>query len=166
MKTYSIRLLVIISLLAASTGLFGQSKSDKIFDNFKNKPGFTYFSFNKDIKDAFNINLDDENKTISGDLHEIKFLSYNPEKGDLSGRGFLKRAIDMLPSAYDKVDLDDDDNNVVVWKLGKKKKISEFHVFIKSDSPDGYHFLISFLGDFDVDDAEGIKEIGVSFSSK
>ena len=117
------------------------------------------------MQDAFNIDLDDENKTITGDLHEIRFMSYNPDKGDMSGKSFLTRAMDMLPSAYDKLDLEDDDDNVVIWKLGNKKKVSEFHVFIKSDSPNGFHFLVSFFGDFDVKDADGIKSIGLSFSN-
>ena len=165
MKKKSIIILLIICLVAAVSGLFGQSKSDKLFDTFRNKEGFTYFSFNKNMKDAFNIDLDDENKMITGDLHEIKFLSYNPNKGDFSGSSFINRATRLLPSAYDQLKLDGDDNDAIIWKLGNKKKVSEFHVFIKNDSSSGMHFLISFFGDFDVSDADGIKEIGLSFSN-
>ncbi len=165
MKT-SIKILIIICLVAAASGLFAQSKSDKLFDSFKNKEGFTYFSINKNITDAFNIDLDDE-KTIQGDLQEIRFLSYNPDKGDLSGTNFINRATKILPSAYDRVDLEDEeDNNLIIWKLGNKRKISEFHIFITNDSPSDMHFLISFLGDFDIKDADGIKEIGIKMSSK
>ncbi len=165
MKKRPLVTLLIICLMAAALGLFGQSKSDKLFDAFRTKDGFTYFSFNKNMKDAFNIDLDDENKTVSGDLHEIKFLSYNPQKGNLSGTSFINRASGLLPSAYDRLKLEGDDNDAIIWKLGNKKKVTEFHVFIKNDSPSKMHFLISFFGDFDVDDADGIKEIGLSFSN-
>lgn len=163
MKKSSIITLLIICLMAAASGLFGQSKSDKLFDAFRNKDGFTYFAFNKSMKDAFNIDLDDE--TITGDLHEIKFLSYNPQKGSFSGPSFINKATGLLPSAYDKLKLEGEDNDAVIWKLGNKKKVSEYHVFIKNESPSDRHFLISFFGDFDVNDADGIKEIGLSFSN-
>ncbi len=163
MKT-AIKLLIAICLMAAASGLFAQSKSDKLFNTFKNKEGFSYFSFNKSMKDAFNIDLDDENKTISGDLQEIRLLSYNPNKGDFSGSTFIKRATQLLPSAYDKLELEEEDD-AIIWKLGNKKKVSEFHVFIKNESTSSMHFLVSFFGDFDVEDADGIKEIGLSFSN-
>ena len=164
MKKISLIISLVIYLMTTTSGLFGQSKSDKLFDAFRNKEGFTYFSVNKNMKDAFNIDLDDEDKTLTGDLHEIKFLSYKPDKGNFSGPSFINKAARLLPAAYDKLKLEGDDNNAIIWKLGNKKKVSEFHVFIKNDSPSGMHFLISFFGDFNINDADGIKEIGLSFS--
>ena len=73
MKKISLIISLVIYLMTTTSGLFGQSKSDKLFDAFRNKEGFTYFSVNKSMKDAFNIDLDDEDKTLTGDLHEIKF---------------------------------------------------------------------------------------------
>ena len=168
MKTKtSIKILIIICLVAAASGLFAQSKSDKLFDTFKNRDGFTYFSINKKITDAFNIEMDDEEKTIRGDLHEIRFLSYNPNNGDMSGSSFINRATKILPSAYDRIELEDEeDNNLLIWKLGKKRKVSEFHIFITNESSSGMHFLVSFLGDFNIKDADGLKEIGLKMSSK
>lgn len=73
MKKISLIISLVIYLMTTTSGLFGQSKSDKLFDAFRNKEGFTYFSVNKSMKDVFNIDLDDEDKTLTGDLHEIKF---------------------------------------------------------------------------------------------
>ena len=159
--------LIIITLLSISaTAAFsqGKSKSDKLFDAFRNKPGVTYFAFTKSMNDAFNIDLDDAGKTIKGDLHEVRFLSYNPRKGKLTGRDFLQKSTALFPSAYDRVVEVDSDNDVEVWMLGNKRKASEFHVFVKNDDNDDMQFLVSFFGDFDIDDMEGIKEIGLSLS--
>ena len=150
--------------LVSTVAVFGQSKSDKIFDSFRNKPGVTYFAFTKSMTDAFNIDLDDEGKTIKGDLNEIRFLSYNPEKGSLTGTDFMKKASKLLPSAYNRIVEVDDDNNAEIWMLGNKRKAKEFHVFIKNEADDDMQFLISFFGKFDIDDVEGIQEIGLNMT--
>lgn len=157
----------IIFLCTAFSGSVAdaQSKADQIFDTFRNKPGVTYFAFTKDMKDAFDINLEDEGKEIKGDLHEIRLLSYNPAKGKLDGEGFLKRAVYMLPGSYKQlVTAGSGDDDAEIWMLGNKKKASEFHVFVKNGNHEGMCFLISFYGDFFMDDAEGIKSIGTSLS--
>jgi hypothetical protein len=150
--------------LVSTVAVFGQSKSDKIFDSFRNKPGVTYFAFTKSMTDAFNIDLDDEGKTIKGDLNEIRFLSYNPEKGSLTGTDFMKKASKLLPSAYNRIVEVDDDNNAEIWMLGNKRKTKEFHVFIRNEADDDMQFLISFFGKFDIDDVEGIQEIGLNMT--
>ncbi|WP_159519838.1 DUF4252 domain-containing protein [Sunxiuqinia indica] len=150
--------------LVSTAAVFGQSKSDKIFDSFRNKPGVTYFAFTKSMTDAFNIDLDDEGKTIKGDLNEIRFLSYNPEKGSLTGTDFMKKASKLLSSAYNRIVEVDDDNNAEIWMLGNKRKAKEFHVFIKNEADDDMQFLISFFGKFDIDDVEGIQEIGLNMT--
>lgn len=151
-------------LLASAGTVLAQSKSDKLFDTFRNKPGVTYFAFTKNMNDAFNINLDDEGKTIKGDLNEIRFMSYNPKKGGLHGTDFVRKASGLLPGSYDRIVEVDDDSDAEIWMLGNKRKASEFHVFIKNDSDDDMQFLISFFGDFDIDDVEGVREIGLSLS--
>lgn len=159
-----IKILLILIFLAPVGILFAQSKSDKLFDTFRDKPGVTYFAINKSMSDAFDIDLDDEGKTIKGDLNEIRFLSYNPHKGSLSGSEFMQKLSKMLPAAYDRIVEVDDENDAEIWMLGNKRKASEFHVFIKNDSDDDTQFLISFFGDFDIDDVEGVKEMGLNFS--
>lgn len=48
--------------------------------------------------------------------------------------------------------------------LGNKRKASEFHVFIRNESDDDLQFLISFYGDFDIDDIDNVREIGLNMS--
>jgi len=160
MKT--IASVVLLCLVFSLSGVYAQSRADQIFDTFRNKPGITYFAFSKDMKDAFNIDLEDEGEEIKGDLNEIRLLTYNPAKGKLSSDGFMKKAIDMLPESYKHLKTDDGDAEI--WMLGNKKKASEFHVFIANKEHDGLCFLISFYGDFFMDDAEGIKNMGTSLS--
>ncbi|WP_430972700.1 DUF4252 domain-containing protein [Sunxiuqinia rutila] len=164
MNIRSIQILFVVCLLLASTTVMAQSKCDKLFDTFQNKPGVTYFAFNKSMTDAFNIDLDEEGKTIKGDLNEIRFMSYNPEKGQLTGTEFIRKATGLLPGAYDRIVEVDDENNAEIWMLGNKRKASEFHVFIRNESDDDMQFLISFFGNFDVEDVEGIRKIGLNLS--
>lgn len=160
----SLKTIFISLIVLASTVAVAQSKSDQLFDAFRNKPGISYFAFTKSMTDAFNIDLDDEAKTIKGDLSEIRFLSYNPKKGNLNGPDFITKAAGLLPGAYDRIVEVDSENNAEIWMLGNKRKASEFHVFIRSESNDDNQFLISFYGDFDIDDVEGVREIGLSLS--
>jgi len=162
MKTLKTILLSITILV--STVAMGQSKSDKLFDTFRNKPGVSYFAFTKSMTDAFNIDLDDEGKTIQGDLNEIRFLSYNPRKGNLNGPDFITKAAGLLPGTYDRIVEVDSENNAEIWMLGNKRKASEFHIFVRNESADDNQFLISFYGDFDIDDLDGVREIGLSLS--
>jgi hypothetical protein len=161
------KIVFIIGFLLASLLLTAQSKSDKIYDTFSGKEGVTNFSFNKNMIDVIDINLDDENQHVSGDIHEIRFLSCNPEKSELTGPGFIKKAIALLPSSYKKYeDSEDDDSNAEIWLLGKRKKYSECHVFIKNENSKGNSFVISFYGDFNVDDLDGLRKAGKDFSEK
>ena len=163
MKTTPVKIMAVLCLMVACTGLFAQSKSDKVFETFKNKPGVSYFAITKSINDAFNIELE-EGKNISGDLREIRLMSYNPMKGNISGPEFMSKASGLLPSAYSKIVKTDDENDAEIWMLGNKKKASEFHVFIKNDALNGNQFLVSFFGKFDIDDVDKVREIGMSLS--
>ena len=163
MKTTSIKFILLICFVTTSSVLFAQSKSDKLFDTFKNKPGVTYFAYSNSTENTFNIDLD-EGSEIKGDLREIRFMSYNPTKGSLSGSEFLEKASGLLPSAYSLLQMDDDENNAQIWMLGNKRKISEFQVFIRNNNPDGSCFLVSFLGDFEINDAEGVRQMGLNLS--
>ena len=163
MKT--VKMTIALLFLFVSGIVVAQSKSDKLFDMFRNKPGVTYFAFPKNMTDAFDIDLDD-GKTITGDLNEIRFMSYNPKKGELSGSDFLRKTVGLLPGAYDKIVSVDDENDAEIWMLGNKRKASEFHVFVHNDSPENMQFVVSFYGDFDIDDVDGIREIGLNMSGE
>jgi hypothetical protein len=166
MKTLT-TLFFALGLLLSTLLTSAQSKADKIYDSFDNKDGVTSFTFTKEMTDAFNIDLGDDGdeKNVTGDLHKIRFMSYNPGKGIWSGDEFLKKAVSMLPSQYEKyVDDDDEDSDTEIWLLGKKKKYTECHVFVHNDNPQGNSFIVSFYGDFTVNDLEGLKATGKGMS--
>lgn len=162
------RIFLILGIVFASAILAGaQSKSEKMYDAFDGKDGITNFSFSKSMIDAIDIDLGDDGdeKSVTGDLNQIRFMSYNPEKGTIGGSDFTKKAIGLLPSAYKKFEAeDDDDDDVEIWLLGKKKKFQECHVFTTNKNNENMRFVVSFYGDFTVNDLEGLKKTGKGFS--
>jgi hypothetical protein len=62
---------VIVILFTTFTG-FAQSRSYRIFDEFAHKDGFINLAFSKAMIDAVDLNIDEENKKITGDLMEIR----------------------------------------------------------------------------------------------
>jgi hypothetical protein len=161
MKTIT-TLFFALGLLLAGLLASGQSKSDKMYDAFANKDGITSFSFSKDMVDAIDIDLgeDDDEKRVTGDLHQVRFMSYNPKKGSLSGSEFTKKTIGYLPkSAYKKFEGEEDDDTEI-WLAGGKKKFSECHVFLKNQEENQIRIVVSFYGNFRVNDLESLKETG------
>ena len=156
----------VLGLLLSSLLTSAQSKSDKIYNTFADEDGVTSFTFTKDMVDAFNIDLGDDGdeKKVAGDLQKIRFISYNPQKGAVSGKKFLNEAISMLPARYKKYEDDDEDSDAQVWLLGKKKRYSECHIFVSSDNSEGNCFIVSFFGNFKVNDLEALKETGEGMS--
>ena len=57
-----------------------QSRSYQIYDQYAHREGFTSLAFSKAMIDAVNLNIDEENKKITGDLMEIRILFSNREK--------------------------------------------------------------------------------------
>jgi len=160
MKTLA-ALFFALGLLLAGLLASGQSKSDKMYDAFANKEGVTSFSFSKDMIDAVDIDLgDDDEKNVNGDLHRVRFMSYNPAKGNLSGEEFLKKAVGLLPAKYKKFVETDNKSDAEIWLLGGKKKYTECHVFVKNENLEGNRFVVSFYGDFNVNDIEKLQEKG------
>lgn len=159
------RLTLIVVIALASFLIAGaQSKSEKMYDAFDGKDGVMNFSFSKSMIDAIDIDLgDDDEKNVTGDLHQIRFMSYNPDKGEMSGSEFMKKATGLLPAGYKKFEEEDDDD-AEIWLLGKKKKFQECHVFINNDNDDQMRFVVSFYGDFTVNDLENLKKTGKGFS--
>ena len=164
MKTRNAVLCLLVLLLAFGQSLVAQSKSDRLFDHFRDKPGVSYFSINKSFKDAFDLDLDDGGKTIEGDIHEIRLMSYNPEKGAFSTSEFMRKSTGLLSPAYKLVESDDDDD-AKIWMLGNRKKASEFHILIVGDNPQSMSFWVAFYGDFDIKDLDGIKTMGHEMAS-
>ena len=167
MKTITAILSVVILLV--SQMVVAQSKSDKMYDAFATKDGISSFTFSKNMIDAINIDLgeDGDKKSVTGDLHQIRFMSYNPEKGSLSGSGFIEKAIGYLPkSAYNKYEEDNSDSNTEIWLMGGKKKFQECHVFVRNEEENQMQFVVSFYGDFTVNDLEKLRKTGKDFSEE
>lgn len=165
MKTLTTTIFVFTFLLVTTLSS-AQSKSYKMYDAFANKEGITNFSFSKNMIDAIDLNLGEngDDKQVTGDLHEIRFMSYNPEKGSLSGTEFLDKVIAYLPkSTYKKFEGEEDDNDAEIWLLGGKKKFSECHLFIRNHDGNGNRMVVSFYGDFTVNDLNRLKKTGKSF---
>ena len=137
-----------------------------MYDTFANEDGVTSFTFTKEMTDAFDIDLGDDGdeKKVTGDLNKIRFMTYNPVKGTKSGKAFLTEAIAKLPAQYKKYEDEDNDSNTEIWLLGKRKNYSECHIFVRNENPDGNCFVVSFYGDFKVNDLEDLKETGKGMS--
>lgn len=166
MKTIT-TIIFALAFLLASLLAGAQSKSDKIYDVFSGRDGITNFTFSKSMIDAIDIDLgdDDDERNVTGDLNKIKFISYNPEKGDLSASEFTKKAINMLPSQYKQYEENGDDD-VEIWLLGKNKKYTECHVFTKGENNSNFRIIVSFYGDFTVNDIDKLREKGKGFSDE
>jgi hypothetical protein len=144
-----------------------QSKSDKMYDAFNSKDGISSFTFSKNMIDAINLDLGDEGeeKNVTGDLHQVRFMSYNPEKGNLTGNEFIKNAISYLPkNSYNKLEDNDTDSDTEIWLSGGKKNFTECHVFVKNEDSNALQFVVSFYGDFTVNDIDKLKKSGKGFS--
>lgn len=160
----AINILTVILTLSIFQVANAQSKSDKMYNVFTNEDGVTNFSFSKNMVDAINLNVGDDGneQNVTGDLQQVRFMSYNPKKGNISGSEFTKKAIEYLPKAsYRKFE---DDGDSEIWLLGGKRKFKECHVFTKGSGYDQVRFVVSFYGDFTVTDLDKLKKSGKNFS--
>jgi len=159
MKTVKIFSVAILLLLFQNG--FAQSKSDRMYDAFSQEEGVFNFSFSKNMIDAIDIDLgEDDDKNVTGDLHQVRFMSYNPKKGCLSGSEFTEKTIGYLPkSAYKKYE-GEEDEDAEIWLAGGKKKFSECHVFLKNQKEDQIRIVVSFYGNFKVNDLRALRETG------
>ena len=161
--------ILLTAVLLISQTVVAQSKSDKMYDAFANKDGISSFTFSKNMIDAIDLDLDDDGdkKQVTGDLHQVRFMSYNPEKGSLTGKQFCDKAIGYLPKTnYQKFVDDEPDNEAEIWLMGGKKKFTECHVFVRNDNKEGLQFVVSFYGDFTVSDIDKLKKSGKEFSEE
>jgi hypothetical protein len=161
---------LVLTFVLALAGIMianAQSKSCKMYDTFSGEEGISQFSFSKNMIDAIDLDLSDDGdeKSVTGDLHEIRFLSYNPQKGNISGPEFIQKVSTFLTLPYKKYEDDEvDDDNAEIWLLGGKKKFTECHILINNTRDDQMHFIVSFYGDFNVNDLESLKKTGRDFS--
>ncbi len=152
----------LIGLLLAALFASSQSKSDKMYDTFNGNEAVFSFSFSKSMIDAINIDLGDDGdeKNVTGDLHYVRFMSYNPKKGTMSAEKFIRKAEALLPAQYKKIKDNNDDLDVDIWLLGNRKEYTECHIFIRNEDANGICFVVSFIGNFTVNDLKKLKKAG------
>jgi len=156
------RIGILVAMLLSFLSGFGQSKAQKIYDRYSNEAGFTYFSFSKSMIDAMNLNLDEEGKKITGDFKEFKIMIYNEEKGKMKNfPGAISKELGSLH--YEQVHPKDEKptDDAEFWIEGDGKLVSECHIVIgnKGDSSNSA-MLISFYGNFKVEDLQKLEKIG------
>ena len=147
---------IVVTALTGSA----QSRSYRIFDEFANRDGFTYVAFSKSMIDAVNLNLDDENKKITGDLNEIRILVLNREKSNL-GASLSKIVAEKFNKLnYRKVEPKDkgESDDVEFWIDGNSKKVKECHAIVTDSKDNQFSCLVSFYGDFKVDDLKSLEK--------
>jgi len=151
---------VLIALLISTLTGLGQSRSYRIFEEYNNHDGFTYLAFSKSMIDMVNLNLDDENKKITGDLNEIRILILNREKSNLGG-SLQKTLSDRFNKLnYRNVELKDQDksDDVEFWVEGDAKRVKECHVIVRDSDDHLFSCLVSFYGNFKVEDLERLEK--------
>jgi hypothetical protein len=159
MKT--IYLTLTVFLFAGITAFSQSSPSDKLFRGLEGKDGVTILSFSKSMLDFVDMDFDDDEK-ITGDLDKIKILIYNAS--DVKDHIDLRKdALKMLSGRYKKVkpgdidkDASDKDDYVDIMVLRNGKKIKECHVIVADEDGGGSGLIISFFGNFKVEDLKDL----------
>jgi hypothetical protein len=147
---------IIVSALTGSA----QSRSYRIFDEFANRDGFTYMAFSKSMIEAVDLKLDDENKKITGDLTEIRILVLNREKSNLGSSLPEIVAGKFNKLNYRKVEPKDkgENDHVEFWIDGDSKRVKECHVIVTDSKDNQFSCLVSFYGNFKVEDLKSLEK--------
>jgi len=157
------KLTALALILFSAIGLSAQSKSYQIYDQFGHQDGFTSLSFSKAMIDAVNLNIDEENKKITGDLMEIRILFFNRDKSKSEESLFKIISGKLSKMDYRKVDLDDakdakDNENAEFWIQGDSKRVKECHVIVMNSEDKQFSCLVSFYGNFKVEDLKSFEK--------
>jgi len=151
---------VLVAIIVTTLTGSAQSRSYRIYDEFANREGFTYMAFSKSMIDAVDLKLDEENKKITGDLTEIRILVLNREKSNL-GQSLPKIMSEKFGKLnYKKVQPNDSkgNDNCEFWIEGDSKKVKECHVIVKDDKDNQFSCLVSFYGNFKVEDLKSLEK--------
>jgi hypothetical protein len=151
---------VMVAIIVTTLTGSAQSRSYRIFDEYANHDGFTYMAFSKSMIDAVNLVLDEENKKVTGDLNEIRILVLNREKNNLGGS--LPKIISgkFNKLNYRKLEPNDkgDGDDVEFWVEGDSKKVKECHVIVTDSKDNQFSCLVSFYGNFKVEDLKSLEK--------
>jgi len=159
---------IVAALLFTTLAGSAQSRSYRIYDQYANREGITFLAFSKSMIDAVNMNIDEENKKVTGDLMEIRILFSNREKN--KNHGSLAQSIsDKLNNLdYRKIQPNDakDDDNVEFWIDGNSKRVKECHVLVKNSEDHQFSCLVSFYGNFKVEDLKSFEKFSKNQADK
>ena len=149
------KLLLFLSLMACLAVGAQKNASEKFFDNIKDRDDVAIMSFSKSIIDMLDMNIfvqSDDNESVTGDLKEIKVTIFdkvkNPKNESETISFFTK-------SPFNEVDLEESDNNVRIFVNRTGKIVKECHVGFQGEKK---FVLISFFGEFNVNDLKSLKE--------
>ncbi len=143
----------------SSLSIFAQQKTaDKMFNDLRDMDEVTYLSFSKNLMNFADLDIDHdddgEEHHVSGDLHEVKLVIFKPEEESSANFKSLVQKY-MHKGKYKLVEDDDNDEDSEVWVMRKGKKVSECHVIFQGERNG---VLLSFFGDFKVEDVNKLKE--------
>lgn len=149
-----------IVLLLSVISVSAQSRSYHIYDLFAQRDGFTTLSFSKAMIDAVNLNIDEENKKITGDLMEVRILISNREKNKDMGSLYKLFSGKFDKLNYRKVEPSDSkgSENVEFWIDGNSKIVKECHVIVCDSEDKEFSCLVSFYGNFKVEDLKSFEK--------
>jgi Domain of unknown function (DUF4252) len=159
MKNRALVLFIVI-LLFTTIFVQGQSRSYKIYDQYVNQDGYTYFSFSKAMIDAVNLIIDEENKKVTGDLHEIRILILNDQKSNEKEtlKKTLSEKFDQLN--YKEIEFSDNKkgDNVVFRIDEDSERVKECHVILGDKENNQFSCMVSFYGNFKIEDLKSFEK--------
>ncbi|MPQ45415.1 DUF4252 domain-containing protein [Marinifilum sp. N1E240] len=155
------KIAIILLAIALPMLMQAQTKGEKLHAKYSNLDDFNSFSFSGSfLKNLdFEVDEDELEKNVTGDCKNIKFLTYKHNNGDETK--FKKIVISQLSkgNSYKEVlteDRDENSDEVHFYAKGRGKKFSEFHILHYNDNRTS---LVSFFGDFHVDELETLSHM-------
>lgn len=155
------KIAIILLAIALPMLMQAQTKGEKLHAKYSNLDDFNSFSFSGSfLKNLdFEVDEDELEKNVTGDCKNIKFLTYKHNNGDETK--FKKIVISQLSKgdSYKEVlteDRDENSDEVHFYAKGRGKKFSEFHILHYNDNRTS---LVSFFGDFHVDELETLSHM-------
>ncbi|MFA8436497.1 MAG: DUF4252 domain-containing protein [Marinifilaceae bacterium] len=161
-------ILIVITLVVASLAADAQTKAEKLYREYSNKEGFTSFSFSGSFMNDLDIDIDDsgdnKERKVTGDIQEVKFMTYNHNNEASKKIDFSRIAMKELNGGgYKQVlkekNKDQESDETYFYAKGKGKRFTEFHVLNFNENRTT---LVSFYGKFLVDELENLSRIGMS----
>ncbi|MGQ1908929.1 DUF4252 domain-containing protein [Marinifilum sp. RC60d5] len=157
------KIVILLIAIALPILMQAQTKGEKLHAKYSNIDNFNSFSFSGSfLKNLdFDIDEDELEKNVTGDCKNVKFLTYKHDNGVETK--FKKIVISQLSkgNSYKEVlteDRDEDSDEVHFYAKGKGKKFNEFHVLHHNEFRTS---LVSFFGDFHVDELRTLSHISI-----